>query len=139
MSNFPQRLVPPSTAFSRSKTRRPRQENGAHLKWLRTLPCLVTGQRGSVQACHVRYADPMFGKREVGMQEKPDDMWTVPLNAMQHRDQHDHGDERNWWKQIGIDPLQVALTLHHITGDDELAESIIREARQRRLNAKAER
>lgn len=127
-------------AFSKSPRgqKRPRIEDGNHLKWIRTLPCLVTGRRDGIEAAHIRYSDPVFAKREVGGGEKPDDRWTVPLHSTQHKDQHAHGDEKAWWAKIRIDPVQVAIALYFVTGNDEAAEGILREARERRL-AKAER
>jgi hypothetical protein len=120
----------PATAFSLStgKKKRPRKENEDHLKWIRTLPCLVSGKR-PVDAAHVRYADPRYGKREVGGQEKPDDRWAVPLHRSEHDKQHS-GDERSYWSVLGIDPCQVALALSGMSGDDEAAEVILLEARR---------
>jgi hypothetical protein len=121
----------PDTAFSLSPSkgkRRPRQEDDAHLKWIRTLPCVITGQR-PVEAAHIRYSDPAYGKREVGGAEKPDDRWTVPLLASLHRDQHNQS-ERAFWEKHGIDPCKVALALYAVSGDDEQAEIIIRNTRR---------
>jgi hypothetical protein len=126
MSAF--RLVRPDTAFSVAPIRgrkRPRQFDDKHLAWLRTLPCVVTGRR-PVEAAHIRYADPIYGKRETGMGEKPDDRWCLPLCPEMHRSQHDAGNERAWWEGKGIDPCRVALALHGVSGDDDAAETIIR-------------
>lgn len=128
-----QRLAPPETAFRLSHGRkRPREEEASHLEFIRSLPCLVTGQVGGIEACHVRYGDALFGKRECGKAEKPSDCWTVPLHYLQHRDQHS-GDERAWWAGIRMDPLQVALALHRATGDRDAALAILDEARNRRM------
>lgn len=108
--------------------RRPRKENGAHLAWIRTLPCLVTGQRINIEAAHIRFADRRFGKRHVGLQEKSDDRWAIPLSADIHRDQHTEN-ERSWWEARNIDPVTVASALWGASGDDEAAEVILREAR----------
>lgn len=123
-----QRIVPPETAFALSGgKKRPRKEDGTHLAWIRTLPCLVTGKR-NVDAAHIRYACPQLGKRAVGGGEKPDDRWCVPLSREQHTIQHSTNEE-DYWKSVKIDPIQVALALFGISGDDEAAEIIIREAR----------
>jgi hypothetical protein len=122
-------------AFSISPARgrrRPRVNAASHLLWIRTLPCLATGQSAHVEAAHVRFPSARYGKRETGMSEKPDDRWTVPLCADKHRlatDAQHAGNERAFWKRIGIDPLAVALALWGCSGDDELAHNIIREAR----------
>ncbi|RWD00138.1 MAG: DUF968 domain-containing protein [Mesorhizobium sp.] len=109
--------------------KRPRKEDGAHLKWLRTLPCVITGTR-PVEACHIRYTDAAYGKRPTGGGEKPDDRWCVPMSSAKHREQHD-GSEVAFWERHGIDPLRVALALYNVTGDDEQGELIIRNAKRR--------
>lgn len=124
------RIVRLATAFSNApvgkQRKRPREHDNGHLEWIRTLPCCITGAV-PVEAAHVRYADPVYGKREVGKQEKPDDRWTVPLSVAKHREQHDTN-ERAWWARHGLDPLRIALALHACTGDDDQAFVILREA-----------
>lgn len=128
------RLAIPDTAFRMSHgKKRPRIENGQHLAWIRTLPCLVTGRGDGIEAAHCRYGDAVFGKRETGKGERPDDRWALPLHRDQHKDQHAHGDERDWWAKLGIDPLQICLALYHVSGDDQAALGILDEARKRRL------
>jgi len=125
------RILRDPSAFSNAPAKgqkRPRREDGKHLAWIRTLPCLVTGKR-PVEAAHIRYADPVYGKRDVGKQEKPDDRWVVPLHPDMHREQHG-GSEKAFWLKHGIDPCRVALALYAITGDDEQSEIIIRNARK---------
>ncbi|WP_051129065.1 DUF968 domain-containing protein [Brucella anthropi] len=121
------------TAFSLAPAKgkkRPRIENGKHLAWIRTLPCIITGQYG-VEAAHIRYAAPHLGKRDTGKAEKPDDRWTVPLSPEMHREQHSMN-EQDFWQRHKIDPCQVAMALHGVSGDDEAALVIIRNARMRR-------
>jgi hypothetical protein len=36
------------------------------------------------------------------------DEFTVPLCRLHHRELHRHGDERTWWQQLNMDPLQTA-------------------------------
>lgn len=119
----------PETAFSLSPIdkKRPAKKDAGYLKWLHELPCLVTGAR-PVEACHVSYADPRYGKRERGKGEKADDRWTVPLCPSEHRRQHDMN-EQAYWTSVGIDPLQVALALYGCDRDNTMAEIIIRNAR----------
>lgn len=120
-----------SEAFSLStgKKKRPREKDDNHLRWIRTLPCLVTGRR-PVDAAHIRYSDPVYGKRETGGGEKPSDKFAVPLCREEHEAQHKMGDERAYWKSKGIDPCSVALSLFAMTENDEAAEVILREARK---------
>jgi hypothetical protein len=51
----------------------------AHLDFIRSLPCSVSGRRHSIEAAHV-------GAR--GMGQKSSDLETIPLNALYHREQH---------------------------------------------------
>jgi len=120
----------PDTAFSLSPTdkKRPAKKDAGYLKWLHELPCLVTGTR-PVEACHVSYADPRYGKRERGKGEKSDDRWAVPLCPAEHRRQHSMN-ERDYWRSVGIDPLHVALALSGCDRDNTMAEIIIRNARK---------
>lgn len=122
---------PEAFSLSTGKKKRPRKQDDAHLRWIRTLPCLVTGKRPA-DAAHVRYAAPSYGKREVGGGEKPDDRWAVPLHRSEHTVQHSL-DEREYWESKSIDPCSVALALFGMSGDDEAAEVILREARKRAL------
>lgn len=125
-------IVRPDTAFSTSPVmgqRRPRRKLEGHLAWLRTLPCLISGVR-PVDAAHIRYSDRRFGKRETGKSEKPHDIFAVPLHRSMHDIQHSMG-EREFWLRHRIDPVIVAVGLWINSGDDEMAEVIMREARVR--------
>lgn len=120
----------PDTAFSNAPSKgqkRPRKENVDHLKWIRTLPCVITGKH-PVEAAHIRYADPAYGKRETGKAEKPDDAFVVPLHPDLHREQHSMN-EQVFWAKYRIDPIKVALALSHASGDDDQAKSILERSR----------
>lgn len=124
------RFVRPDTAFANApvgrQKKRQRDHDKGHLEWLRTLPCVITGER-PVDAAHIRFADPVYGKRETGKAEKPDDRWALPLCRRKHDEQHSMS-ERIFWARHGLDPLRIALALHACTGDDDQALVIIREA-----------
>lgn len=123
------RIVRPDTAFANAPPRgakRKRVTDEQHLRWLGTLPCVITGRR-PVEVAHIRFADPSYGKRETGMAEKPDDRWALPLSPVLHREQH-AGSERLFWAKYGIDPCKVAAALYGVSRDDEQAEVIIRAA-----------
>jgi hypothetical protein len=45
------------------------------------------------------------------MGRKVSDEWTVPLCAIHHRELHNFGDEKEWWKKLKLDPLQEAQRL----------------------------
>lgn len=117
------------TISSLLRQRQPRIRDERHLKWIRTLPCLIGGTTEAVEAAHIRYSDVVFGKRETGKGERPDDRWTVPLSRDQHADQHRHG-EKSWWGLKGINPLSVAQALWECSGDTGAAETILRKARK---------
>jgi len=126
MRTLPQRIVPPSTAFSAISIRkRPRIENRNHLIFIRKLPCVVCLTRRNVEAAHVRMGNPLYGKRQAGMGEKPNDAFTVPL-CMSHHDEQHSMNEAAFWMALAIDPLQLALSLFGSSGDEEAAEQIIR-------------
>lgn len=116
------------TFDSRTKQKQPRKKSDDHLRFIRGLPCLVTGTR-PVEAAHVRYGDPLYHKRPAGGGERPDDKWAVPLSPAEHRKQHDMH-EQDYWRQVGIDPLAVALQLWAHSGNDETGEKIIAQARK---------
>jgi hypothetical protein len=125
----------PATAFSLDRDRKSRggrREERDHLGFIRKLPCLCCGRRAMVEAAHVRYADPAYGKGMTPMASKPDDRWTVPLDAACHRtgpDAQHNANEELWWRERGIDPLAVAAALYSCSGDEEAAELIIQAAR----------
>lgn len=123
---FPQRILRPSTAFSVGGSRkRPRIENRNHLAFVRMLPCVVCGIRRNVEAAHVRMGNPLYGKRQAGMAEKPDDKFSLPLCAAHHDEQHSMN-EAQFWMALAVDPLALSLALFDATGDEERAEAIIR-------------
>lgn len=130
-----QQIRRPPTAFASAPTtgkKRPRENDKDHLAWIRGLPCLITGIR-PVDPAHIRYGDERYGKRPTGMSEKPHDRYVVPLCREKHDEQHSMN-EREFWQKHGIpDPIQVALALWSVSGDDEVAEVILRAARDGRV------
>ena len=119
------RIVP--IAQDEQRQRQPRKKSQGHLGYIRTLPCLITGNLG-VEAAHVRYASQFYGKRECGKSEKPDDCWTVPLCPEWHRKQHAMN-EQKFWLERGIDPCAVALRLYSMSGDVSAGIDFIRKVR----------
>lgn len=107
--------------------RRPRVENEKHLAFVRSLPCLVTGRTGT-DAAHIRYSDLRVAKRKVGIGEKPDDRWVVPLCREEHMKQHSMS-EKQYWHNVGIDPILIALALYAVSGDNEMGEIIVANAK----------
>ena len=95
--------------------RDPYRQDREHLAFVRKQPCCVCGTRFNVEAAHVRMASAKYGKAS-GMQQKPHDMWTVPLCDYHHRlgpvgvCQH-KGSEAVFWATAGIDPFELAIAL----------------------------
>lgn len=123
----PQRIIRPPTAFSvaSTKQKRPRVEDKQHLRFIRSLRCCVCGAPDPDPA-HIRSASAVHGKREVGGAEKASDRWVTPLCRKHHDEQHAAGNEIAWWASKGIDPFGLALALHSASGDEEIADGIIR-------------
>jgi hypothetical protein len=94
------------TELTISELRRHRDKG--HLKFVASQPCLVCG-RSPADAHHLRFAQPR------GMGLKVSDEFTVPLCRSCHRQNHQVGDERSWWKAKTSDPLKVAEGLWSIS------------------------
>jgi len=108
--------------------RQPRVKNDRHLKFVRGLPCLICATNMGVDAAHIRYSDHRVDKRSVGIGEKPDDIWTVPLCREHHTQQHSMN-EREFWRVFGIDPVFYALAIYARSGEQDRGERIIAAAR----------
>jgi hypothetical protein len=87
-----------------------REKEAGYLDWIRSLPCLVTRKEG-VEAAHVSYAVPAYGKLGRGKGAKESDRWAVPLSPDEHRKQH-AGNEQEYWRSVGIDPCITAALLY---------------------------
>lgn len=100
--------------MSELRQRAPRQRDDAHLRYVRAQRCCIGFCNRPAEAAHIRMACDAIGKRPTGMQEKPDDRWTVPLCGYHHRTgvgaQHKMG-EREFWELAGINPFEIATRL----------------------------
>src|SRR4051794_31649484 len=81
-----------------------RYRNRKHLRYVGQQACLVCGRKPS-DPHHLRFTQP----RALGW--KVSDEFVAPLCRIHHRAVHRVGDERAWWKVVGIDPLKVARKL----------------------------
>jgi ERF superfamily protein len=81
-----------------------RYRNKAHLRFVATKPCLICGRRPS-DPHHLRFTQPRALGRKVS------DEYAVPLCRTHHRANHHAGDERAWWRQLGMDPVKIARDL----------------------------
>jgi hypothetical protein len=115
----------PPTAFSQQPTGKKsgRIEDKDYLSYIRSLPCAVTG-RYPVEAAHVNYAEPKYGKTGRGKGTKSSDHWAVPLHPDQHRIQH-QGNEQAYWQSVGLDPCIIAMALYAAYPDEEKARLIL--------------
>ncbi|MGF6313433.1 hypothetical protein ABIB82_007567 [Bradyrhizobium sp. i1.8.4] len=81
-----------------------RKRSKAHLLFVREQPCLVCRQN-PCDAHHLKFAQPRALGRKVS------DEFTVPLCRAHHHELHRQGNERAWWANLTIEPLQVAHDL----------------------------
>jgi hypothetical protein len=98
---------PPSRGVDKSALTLPeprRIRDKDHVRFVAQQPCLICGRQPS-DAHHLRFAQ----NRALG--RKVSDEFTVPLCRIHHRAIHRGGDERAWWKEVGIDPSKIARTL----------------------------
>lgn len=106
------------------RQRTPRQEDRAHLAFIRTRPCCIKHCNRQAEAAHIRMACLALGKEYTGKSEKPDDKWTVPLCPYHHRigvaSQHSMG-EADFWQMVGINPFPIAIELFRLSGGAERA------------------
>ena len=108
----PQPEVPPvnnavlwhvdKSALPLSEPRRYRDR--AHLEFVASQACLCCGRQPS-DAHHLRFMQPRAMGRRVS------DEFAVPLCRTHHRAVHRHGDEVDWWRSAGIDPVVIAQRL----------------------------
>jgi hypothetical protein len=78
--------------------------NKAHLAFVGSQPCLVCARSPS-DAHHLKFAQP----RSLG--RKVSDEYTVPLCRQHHMELHRHGNEKAWWSNLQIAPMETAREL----------------------------
>ena len=103
----------------------------AHLKFIRTLPCIVCGDDSATvdrDAAHIRMPDMTVGKNNPGIGQKPHDFFTLPLCRECHTLQHGMN-EGSFWDMYGIDPIKTAAVLYCYSGDPTEATKVIMAAR----------
>lgn len=75
-----------------------------HLAFVARQPCAICARIPS-QAHHLTFVQPKALGKKAG------DQWTVPLCAAHHREVHDSGDERAWWRRHRIDAEEMARNI----------------------------
>ncbi|ETR76362.1 single-stranded DNA-binding protein [Afipia sp. P52-10] len=78
-----------------------RRRNKQHLTFVASHPCLVC-KRTPCDAHHLKFAQPRALGRKVS------DEFTVPLCREHHNALHRYGDERAWWGNLGLTPMEAA-------------------------------
>jgi cytochrome c553 len=106
------------------RQRLPRVEDGRHLEFIRSLPCVCCGNDIETQAAHLRSVKREYGKDFTGGGRKPSDMWALPVCGRCHQAQH-MVNEESFWKCKGINPFVLALSLFAASGNHELAQEVI--------------
>ncbi len=66
---------------------------------------MVVCQQSPCDAHHLKFAQPKALGRKVS------DEFTVPLCSAHHQELYRHGNERAWWVNLQIEPLQAAHDL----------------------------
>jgi ERF superfamily len=99
--------------------RRIRDKN--HLRFVSTQPCLICG-RTPADPHHLRFAQSRALSRKVS------DEFIVPLCRGHHREVHRCSEETAWWRDRGIDALDVARVLwleFHPQGTEQSRSQIV--------------
>lgn len=101
---------PAKVATGGEGQRKPRVREPLYLAFIRRQACAAAGAGGCggpIEAAHVRYSDASRGRTNPGMQQKPDDQYTLPLCRSHHtagtNAQHSMN-ERKFWEMVGADP-----------------------------------
>lgn len=102
-----------------------RFEDKAHLKWVKTLPCLICG----VSPCDPAHISKGSGS---GMGRKADDNRVVPLCREHHIKQGNIGEVSFWYEYGGWEfALRLAKELHNNTEDFNTCVKLIRAWRRK--------
>ena len=109
--------------MARSKRKPDPRRRVQHLAFVRQLPCVACGKAAPSEPAHVRTGTDGGG----GM--KPGDRYAVPLCAACHAKQHRIG-ELTFWSALRIDPVNVALRLWTISGDQMAGKRTVLRVRE---------
>jgi len=119
-------------------------KDAGHLRLIRQCQCLACGAEPA-EAAHLKYGDPLRGKPGPSLGKRPHDRWVTPLCPRCHRlgkDCQHNGNERFWWEQHRIDPIDTAIKLYEASSRGRKAglpegiivdtmRAIVRKARRR--------
>lgn len=102
-------------------------DSRAHLRWLKTLPCVVCGQPADDPHHILGNVDGL----PKGMGRKNEDRWAIPVCRKDHDLAHAHGNDEAWFASQGIDARSIASALWRVSGDTDAGQRIIYRARTR--------
>jgi hypothetical protein len=89
-----------------------------HLAFIRTLPCIIRGTVGEVQAAHIRSGG------DGGLARKPSDSRVVPLHWYEHKIQHNIGEKEFFGERLQ-EVIHLAELLYQNTGNRQKCIEII--------------
>lgn len=92
---------PPALALPKDPVRK---RSKTHLSFVRGQPCLIC-QKTPSDPHHLKFAQPRALGRKVS------DEFTVPLCRPHHQDLHRNGNEKAWWANMQIAPMDIAKQL----------------------------
>lgn len=117
-----------------------------HLQFIDSLECLICGSKHPTHHHLLRvdreYLPTKEGEeafllpkvKSKGMGTKSDDRFCLPLCPICHRKLHDHGGEKDFLRQKGIEkPEEIALALFDVSGDYKKAMQILKSRRLGRV------
>lgn len=94
----------------------PPKKRQGYLDFIRTLPCVVSGARSSIEAAHLSFHSTRHGHYGRGKGTKASDRWALPLSSAEHRRQHAMS-EQAYWGETGLDPHLIALAIFGLWSD----------------------
>ena len=105
-----------------------RRVSESHIRMIRQMPCILSGREA--EAAHVSYGDLEAGKPGNAMGLKASDDYAVPLCPELHRlnngsQHHSEINERDWWAQFGINPIEIAQQLFAVGRNYEAMLAIV--------------
>lgn len=121
-------------AVLRSKKFPREGDSQKHIDWIKTLDCIVCGQK-AVDPHHLLRGVDRLPK---GTGRRNPDRWAVPVCRTHHRAAHDYADDEAYFAKQGLDARSIAFALWACTGNTEIAErTILRAWQAARLNRRA--
>lgn len=88
--------------------------------------CCASGRDGEIHVAHISGPDHLFNKPPAGVGAKAHFVWTLPLSAEAHAEQHRKGERQFWsqngfpWRDLGRGPMAAALILEGFRALDDV-------------------